>query len=183
MAITPTTSDLQTERGRLAFDLAEGVEGAAEALADVEARIIEATRDADRAAAAESERSRRLAAEAQDRAEAATAAAQAEMPALARRLAGHGDTIGRATTELCEAIAAFRDVDNDLRVTGRAAGVEWSSFRVSNLRLRLLGEIDRMFPGIAQHHFTNPSGETFGQDLRRSIADLLYDEPSPAEEA
>jgi hypothetical protein len=179
--MTTATTDLQATRARLALDLADGVEGAEEALAEVEQAILAAAVEAERQRLADEERERRRAAEADTHAEAARTAAQEELRALAHRSADVGDMIDRALDQLCTALGAFRQLDNAMRIVGRVAGVQMSSHRSDAVKARMLGEVARVFPGNIDHTFSNPSGETFGQAHRRSLGSLL-DEPVAADE-
>jgi hypothetical protein len=180
MTVTSTT-DLDAVRGHLVVDVEDGVEGAAEALAEIEAQIVTANRDAERAALAEAERSRRRAAEADAHAEAATAAAKAKLPELARQSAELGDVIDRSLADLVAAITGFRALDNQMRIVARAAGASMSDHRAAGLKQRMLGEVAKAFPHNHEHVFANPSGETFGAAHRRSLGHLLDEAPAPAE--
>lgn len=179
MTATTTITDLDAVRGHLVVDVEDGVEGAAEALAEIESQIATARRDTERAELAEVERGRRRAVEANALAEAATAAAKAKLPQLARQSAELGDTISRSVADLRTALVDFRALDIEMQATARAAGVQMSHHRSAGLKERVLGEIANVFPGNLDHPFANPSGETFGEAHRRTLGHLL-DETTPA---
>lgn len=180
MTVTSTT-DLDAVRGHLVVDVEDGVEGAADALAEIESQIVTAQRDAERAALAEAERSRRRAEEQNALALYATAAAKAKLAELARQSAELGETIDRALSDLCTAITSFRGLDNEMRIVARAAGASMSDRRSAGLKQRMLGEVAKVFPHNHEHVFANPSGETFGEAHRRTLGHLLDEAPAPAE--